>query len=299
MFEEIVLEVQRLTSDLQDKTGFSRPEVIERIKNAILTFNDVKGIAASRLMRYAFRAASADDSTVIDRNVYENVDNISMDYQLALTNSGSAGSIESIATLVGDKQIALMTVYWTQTGTTGLPVIDISFDKDVENGEVLRGKFLAADSRISTIENGVQIDTSMVVSKTFSTKWSLPSGSDYIIKDTMVKIFLVSGSFMIQNQYDLARLTASNILKTEAVKAAKEGQSDTYVEMLKSLAEDYVKDIAGLIGSGAVPSSMTGTLNHDYNRSKYADRAFEKNTSDGVWVEIVGNEIIGRTVRHI
>jgi hypothetical protein len=300
MFEEVVLEVQRLTADLQDKTGYSRPEIIDRVRRALLSFNDVKGIASSRLVRYAFRASSSDDATIIDTGIYENVDNITMNYQLELDTSTEEGSIESIAISAGNKQIALISIYWTQEGSTGLPVIDVSFDKDPENGEALRGTFLVDDTRIPTIENGIQIDTSMIVSKSFSMKWSLPANSDYKIKDTMAKIFLVDGNFMMQNQYDLARLTAANILKQQAVKAAKEGQSDTYVEMLKSLADGYISDIAGLVGGKhPVPTSATGTINHDYDRTSYADKAFGKKTKDGEWIAVVGNEITRRTIRYI
>ena len=300
MFEEIVLDAQRLIADIQNKQNYSRPEMISHIRQAILTFNDTKGIASSRLLRYAFRVLVSDDPTHIDRNIYENVDNISMNYQIEPTDTGSVASIETIAKLVADKQIALMTIYWTQTGSTGPPTLDASFDKDHENGERLRGTFIADDARINAVENGVMIDTSMIVSKTFSLKWSFPIGTDYVIKDTMVKLFLVDAAFMLQNQYDLARMAASNILKIEAVIAAKEGQSESYVGMLKEMADGYISEIRGLIGRGAIPTSTAKGIAHNYDRDRFASKAFgPKTPTDGTWVEVIGNEIIGRTVRIV
>jgi hypothetical protein len=299
MFEEIVLDAQRLIADIQNKQKYSKPEMISHIRQAILTFNDTKGIASSRLLRYAFRALTSDDPTKIDRNIYENVDNISMNYQIEPEDNAAISSIETIAKLVRDKQIALVTIYWTQEGSTGVPVVDVSFDKDHENGESLRGTFLADDTRISTIENGVMIDTSMIVSKTFSVKWSFPIGTDYKIKDTMVKLFLVDAAFMLQNQYDLARMAASNILKIEAVIAAKDGQSESYVGMLKDIAEGYISEIRGLQGGSSVPASTAKGIDHTYDRDKFADRAFDKVSQDGTWVEVIGNEIIGRTIRIV
>ena len=204
-----------------------------------------------------------------------------------------------MAKVVRDKQIALILLSWVQAGSTGVPVLDISFDKDPENGERLRGTFLVDNSRIDTIENGVYIDTSMIVAQTFSIKWSFPADSDYVIKDTMARIFLVDSSFMIQNQYDLANVAAANILKDEAIMAAKDGQSETYVTMLKERAEECLVGVRGKMGGGSVPSSMARAIDHGYNRSKYADRAFDKVDQEGTWVEIIGNDIIGRTIRYV
>ena len=38
-------------------------------------------------------------------------------------------------------------------------------------------------------------------------------------------------------------MAASNILKIEAVIAAKEGQSESYVGMLKEMADGYISEI--------------------------------------------------------
>jgi hypothetical protein len=297
LFEEIVTDVKGQISDLFDKSRYTRQEIIAKAREAILTFNDTKGIASSRLYKYAFRAVNADDPTKIDRNIYENVNNITMDNELALDDSASEGSVETIASVVGDKQIALLTLYWNMAGSTNPPVLDVSFDKDHENGENLRGTFLADDTRINIIENGVIIDTSMIVARTFSVKWTLPASSDYVVKDTFVKIFLVDSSFMIQNQYDLARLTASNILRLEATRAVKDGQSESYVGMLKDRAEELMVMVQGKIGTGAIPASTAKGIDHPYDRTSFADKAFDRTQPDGTWVEIIGNEIIGRTVR--
>ncbi len=299
MFEEIVLDTQNLIADLQNKQGYTRPEMISFIRQAILTFNDVKGIASSRLLRYAFRSISSDDATKIDKSIYENITNVKMAYKVEPDDNTKVSSVETIAKIVADKQIALLTIYWTPIGTTGIPVIDVSFDKDHENGERLRGVFLADDERIKTIVNGAMVDVSSIVSKTFSVKWSFPIGSDYVIKDTMVKLFLVDASFMLQNQYDLARMAASNILKIEAVKAAKDGQSESYVDMLKDIANGYIAEIRGMHGNDATAVSTAGGIDHIYDRDRYANRAFNTKTPDGTWVEVVGNEITGRTIRFV
>jgi hypothetical protein len=296
LFEEIVPEVQQLIADVSAKSKYTRSDIINRTRKAILSFNDAKGIASSRLLKFAFRTVNPDDLTVVDQNIYENVDNMTMNNQLELEDDTSEGSIESIAKVVHNKQIALLVVYWTEDGTTGPPVIDVSFDKDVEKGETFRGTFLADDDRIGTIENGVMIDTSMIVSKTFSIKWYLPANSDYVIKDCMVKIFLVDSAFMIQNQFDLARVTASNILKVEATRAAKDGEAESYVEMLKAQAIELITDIQGMIGGNAVPSSFAGGIDHEYDRKGYADKAFNKAQPDERFVEVVRDEVSGKRV---
>lgn len=298
MFEECVSELKMLTADVFDKSRYTRTELLLQLRNAINSFNDAKGIASSRLLKYAFRSTGS-DALLIDREIYENEDNVKMDYELEQISNAAVGSVETIAKSVIDKQIALLAIYWNLEGTTGVPTLDVSFDKDVTNGEVLRGTFLVEDERINPIENGVMFDTSMFVARTFSIRWSFPIGSDYKIKDTMVKVMLVDSAMFIQNQYDLARLAASNMLKNEATRAAKEGQSESYINFLRERAQELITDIQGKIGVGVVPSSSAGRMEHGYDRDRFADRAFYPDQPDGEWVAVIGNEIVGRTIRYV
>lgn len=299
MFEECVSETKILIADVFDKSKYSRTDILSHLKNAIISINDVKGIMSTRLMKYAFRPMSASDPTVIDSGIYENDSNVKMDFQLEAVDTTQEAKVETIARYVVDKQVALVAIYWNLEGSSLEPTIDISFDKDVENGTSLRGTFLVDDSRINPIENGVMFDTSMIVSRTFSIKWTIPANSDYKIKDTIAKIFLVDSSMFVNNQYDIARIAASNILKNEALAAAKDGQAESYTSFLTARAKELVEDIQGKIGAGISPVSSAGSMKHDYDRNKFADRAFDSVAADGDWVEVVGNEIIGRTIRYV
>jgi hypothetical protein len=115
----------------------------------------------------------------------------------------------------------------------------------------------------------------------------------------MAKVFLVDASFMLQNQYDLARMAAANILKIEAIKAAKDGQSETYVEMLRDVASGYLSEIRGMQGRDSIPTANARGISHNYDRDGYASKAFSPRHKDETFVEIIGNDIIGRTIRFV
>lgn len=298
IFTEAIVEVKRDVADIYDKQKYSREEILTRLHRSLLTSSDLKGIATSRMLKYGFRPISSTDATLVDRSVYENSVNVKTNYQLEQVDNTIEGSLETKAKALYDKQIAIFTIYWSPSGTVNPPTIDVSIDKDISDGERLRGTFLAADNRINTIENGKDIDISMMSASSFSIKWKFPANSDYVIKDTLVRVLLLDSSLFVQNQYHLAKIAARNILSSEATRATKNGESESYIDSLQNRIKELDMEIQGRFGNAPVPTSRVGAINHKYDRDVYADRAFGKHSDEGQWVEIVGNEIIGRTIRY-
>ena len=291
IFDEIIQDTKSLLADISRQDKYTRPEILKFLREAILAAGDVKGIATSKVLKYSFRPNSDIDFTSIDNTIYENASNIKMNYYLEPSNNSKVASVESIALGVYDKQIVLISLYWNEEGTVNAPTLDVSLDKDINVGSTYRGTFLVESQRVNAIENGKMFDTSMFVSRSFSIKWSFPIGSTYKIRDTIVKVFLVDSGLLIQNQYDIARLAAANIIDIEASRAANEGQSEVYVKLLIERSKNLKVEIQGKIGTSVTATSSVGSVSHDYDLNKFANRAFDRKYKDGDWVEIVNGTI--------
>jgi hypothetical protein len=302
MWADMIPDLRRRLIEVQGKEKYHDVDLLKRLYDCVSNLDAVIGVSRSVVLRYAFLPYDPDDLTVIDTDLYENVVNISMGYDMYLTNTAAIGSLETKSLALRDKQVGLLQCFWTISGTVGNPpTLDISLDKDPERGEELRGSFLVADNFVDSIDIGKAIDTSMIVSRTFSVKWKFPSGSNYKVRDTVIRILLIDTAKMYQARETICDLTAGAILSEEAIEAHKSGQSTSYVELLTVLADKYTNRGQGISGAVKAPSTHVGALGHQYDRDSYADKAFGKSAGGNAWrpVDIKGNILIGKTVRFI
>jgi hypothetical protein len=291
----MILKVRRGIADITERERYEDPVIIDEIKRAISEMPNISGMVSSHRLTYSFRPIEQ-TAVMVNREIFENIDNMKTNYYLTLVDDTAEGSIESKAHPIPDMQVALVTVHWHESGSTGPPVIDISLDKDPGSGETMQGSWLAGDSRIAAIENGVEIDVSDIPSPSFSLKWTLPANSDYRVLDTSVFLLLVNSSKMLENKTDIALMAEGNIFADEAARFAKEG-SEEYAAFLNTQAEMRYAKVRGRVGGSSGTSLGIQTVEHTYDRSTRASRAFNAKFRDGTWVEITGNEVTGRRIR--
>jgi hypothetical protein len=300
----MIPDLKRKVRDVADKSAITDPELIEELYAATIAMDDTIGISRAKTLKFAFNPVDNDDHTNIRDSVYENESNMSVGYELYQTVGASDATIESKALAVRDKSIALLQIFWSQSGSSGtVPSIDVSFDKDPENGDELPGTWLVEDSRIDEITNGGKIDTSMFHSISFALRWKLTASADYRIQDTICRMILVDTAKMYQRQGDIVNVAAYHILTHQAAVSLRAGQGTNYVELLKNLADRYLADARGYTPDGAKASTTeVKALEHHFNRDHHANRAFRKvstlrpgeqnigirgNLLDGVWVKTI------------
>jgi len=297
------LMVPDLRSEIGESLGevkYQDGDLIQHLKRATSRLSDVLGLSTNVSLAYSFRPLNNSDYTLIDPNIYENVDNISMNYKIYLTDTGSAGSIESKAVNVRQMQIGMMKIIWSLSGTGGTePSIDVSFDKDIDSGDILRGTYLVNLEKIPAIVSGAEVDTSMLVANTFSLKWLFPSGSGYAIDETIVELMLINLPRMYSRKLDIVGVAASRIFDQLAIDASRSGSASSYVEYLERKRDKLASEVQGRIGSNAAPSIGVDSLKVDIDRTTYASRAFGRKRKSDRWVQIIGNQITGRTVRFV
>ena len=296
IFREIIGNVRDYIANVNHSRNYDEQVILEIIKNNIVTWGKATGFAYDKALRYTFEPLDNSDLTKYDDSIYENVNNLEFNYGISLENAGSDGVVESISKIIYDKQIALVTLLWTEEGTTGAPVLDISFDKDRDEGDTFRGTFLANAGRIDAIQNGSRIDVSGIPSKTFSVKWTIPAGSDYKILDTIAKVLLIDSSKVMARQTELAHITAAEILNNESLKAIKDGQSEVYVRFLEDKSKHHYNMAKSVIGDSSAPSPEFSASGHSYNVDSYANKLLKKNKNEE-WVEIIGNDI--KVIRYV
>ena len=277
----MIPDLKRKVRDVADKGAITDPELIEELYAATIAMDDTIGISRAKTLKFAFNPVDNDDHTNIRDSVYENEDNMSVGYELYQTVGSSDAIIESKALAIRDKAIALLQIFWSQSGGVGTqPTVDVSFDKDPSHGDELPGTWLVENSRIDTIESGVKIDTSMFHSISFALRWKLFADANYRIQDTICRIILVDSAKMYQRQGDIANVAAYHILTHQAAVALRAGQGSNYVELLKNLADRYLSDARGYTPDGAKASTTeVKALEHHFNRDHHANRAFRKVTT--------------------
>lgn len=278
----------------------SESDLLEYLIEAALDANEVLGIARSKVLRFGFNPIDPDDLTRFNEDVYENNTNMSVGYKLFATNTANDAIIESKSIILSDKQIGLLRFYWTQTGSTGTaPEIDISLNKDPHRGDEIIGTWLVEDNRLEAIVQDQPIDTSMMVSQTFSVRWKFFAAANYEIQDTTIKIILIDAGKMYQRQRDLVHIAAAEILGHQALVAQKDGQSTTFVEGLQQEAIKYLSKVKGIIGGNRATGTGAGATEHDYDRDALAEKGFRKVHRDDLFVEVRGNSIIGKSIRRV
>jgi hypothetical protein len=303
MWRLMLPDLLHLVSDVATKSRITESMLLRELYRVVPTMDRTLGLSRAVSLRYAFTPLDENDHTNI-KDMYENVDNISVGYYLYLTNSGSSGSIETKSCLLSDMQIALLEIFWNEEGSTQPPTLDISIDKDPAKGDEIRGTWLKAADRIPAIENGVPLDISMLFSSTFAVRWNFPSGSDYKIHDTIATLMLVNSATMYQMRMDIVNVAAYKILNREAAKAIKDGHSSQYIELIQEAAQQCLNDAKGFSPDGKqTPSTGAGATSHNYNRDYYADRAFRtvsSNLQPGERIiGLKGNLLDGLTIRYV
>jgi len=297
IFNSSINAVRSLIADVRDQQSLTYSKLLEEIKSSLEAMPNITGVVSSKRLVFAFPPFSADPSS-IDTSIYENDSNIVVNYGLERDAGSGDSVIETKAMPVIDMQVALLTFYWQlKTGTGTVPSIDISFDKDPDNGEELSGAWLVKDNRIAAIEDGKQIDVSGIPSPSFAIRWTIPDPSTYKILDTTVDIMLINSSMLIESQNDIVLIAAANILRRQALSARKSGQ-DGYAESLEGTAKSYIDEARGRLGAGKTPSTGVAGFGHGYNREERANAAFGK-SKQGTYVQIVGNVITGKRLRFI
>jgi hypothetical protein len=278
MWHMMIPDLKRKVRDVADKSALTDPDLIEELYTATVAMDDTIGICRAKTLKFAFNPVDNEDHTNIRNTVYENESNMSVGYELYATEASVAASIESKALAVRDKSIALMQLFWSQSGDTGTePVIDVSLDKDPVNGDELPGTWLVENDRIDPILSGTKIDMSMFHSISFALKWKFSADANYRIQDTICRMLLVDTAKMFQRQGDIVLVAAYNILTHEAAKSLRKGQGANYVELLKTLADRYLSDARGYSPDGAKASTTeVRAIEHNHDRNFHADRAFRR-----------------------
>lgn len=298
LFRSMVHRVRKEIGDITEQERYDDLEIISELKHAITSMPGISGMTTSQRLRLTFRPI-VDDGSLYDKSIYENVDNVTVNYGLSLTTGTEDGTIETKAWTVANLQLAFITLKWNISGSSGTePALDVSLNKEPDNGENMPGTWLVEESRISAIKDDVEFDVSDIPSPSFAIRWNLYANADYKVLDTTTELLLVSHKKWIE-QRDSVILTASgNIFSSYAAEVARKGQQE-YAEFLESKANSLYKKVRGQV-SGGVPSSLgMGQVGNTYDRSKHADRAFETRTLyDGMWVEIVGTDVYGRRIRR-
>jgi hypothetical protein len=289
--------IEPLKKEIVDASGaesWTYEKLRECLIRAMINLPSMTGAATKVMIPFGFEPLDSDGGLRTD--IFQNDSNITTNYGLALTASGTEGYVETVAMSVPTKQILLVTLYWTEAGSVGPTVLDISLNKSPGDGEQLVGTFLNDDGRIPTIASGVPIDTSMIPSSSFSIKWTLPSNSDYTVKETIAEIILVDTLRMNEQQGNIINMAAVNIFKVAHADAIAAGAGTGYVEKIESKIQSLIGEVQGNMGKGVVLTSTVGALGHNVDRDKFASRAFGKKRPDmdGQWVEITGNTITGR-----
>jgi hypothetical protein len=293
--------VRKEIGDITEQERFDDLEIVSEIKHAITSMPGISGMTTAQKLRLAFRPIT-EGGSLYDKSIYENVDNITVNYSLALTDGTSDGTIETKAWSVSNLQLAFITLKWNLSGDTGTePTLDVSLNKDVEDGLSMPGTWLVEDDRISAINDDVEFDVSDIPSPSFSIRWNLYANANYEVLDTTAELLLVNHGKWNEQRDSIILTTAGNIFSAYAAEVAKKGQQD-YAEFLEGKAERLYKKVRGQI-SGGMPSSlgMSQMAGNKYDRTKHADRAFEsKSASEGTWVEITGSPTAayGRRLRR-
>ena len=294
MFRSMLPSLQRKIANMSGKERLTPTDLLVYLQQAILSLEDIIGICRSTALAYSFNPKTGG----VDTSIYENADNVIMNYSIKLDEVTSEGSVETIAVTPLNKQIATLQFFYNLKTLTGTePNLDISFDKDPTDSTAT-GTWLAEDERIPAIVNGELIDCSMLLSKTFSIKWFIPADSTYEFVDTSVYVLLVDVAKMFKYEKDLVYIAASEILQEESLKAVNDGQSEQYVGMINGLVQSYASKISEPLRGDRTPTPKVGSLKHDYDTSTHADRAFGKKKGD-MPIEVIGNEATGRVIRKI
>lgn len=293
IFRDMIGQVRRGIADITEKEQYTDKRILEEIKRGIADSPHISGMVSAHRQVYAFVPIDQ-NATLYNKDIYENNSNMTTNYHLTLTDSGSEGVIETKANVVNNMQIALVTIGWNESGATGDPVLDISLDKDPASGDRgMPGSWLAETSRIAVIKNGVEFDISDIPSPSFSVRWTLPSGSDKKILDTTVMIVLVNSSRLMENKSDVVYITIGNILSEEANVQAK-NSNVPYAEFLEGKANNMWAKVRGRLGGGISSSLGVKAIQHNYDRSSKANKAFNMESSlGGDWVEIMGPDVYG------
>jgi hypothetical protein len=296
IFTSVIESVRALVQDVRDQHELTREKLLAEIKYALESAPNITGMVSSHRLVIGFKPIST-DTTIIDKDIFENEANIVVNYNLSRDVGAVDSVIETKAWPVLDKQVALVTLHWSTSGTTGTPTLDISLDKDPENGTALSGTWLVEDGRIAALEDGQQIDISGIPSPSFALRWTIPTGSDMKVLDTTAELFLVNSSMLVENMADIVLLAAANILRRQALQAKKQGSSD-YAASLEETARGYVDEARGRLAAGIAPTVGVDGFGHGYDRKTRANKALGKK-GHGIYVEIIGNEIVGKRIRVI
>lgn len=297
IFSSIVDRVRLLVQDVNNEHKLTREELIKEIKHALEGSTTIKGIVSSHRLTVTFKPFSTDLS-LVDKDIYENIVNMVVNYGLSRDVGSGTSLIETKALNVNDMQVALVKVHFNVKGTSGgVPTMDISLDKDPEAGENLTGSWLVAEDRISAIVTNKEIDLSGIPSPSFALRWSIADPSDYKVLDTVVDLMLVNSSMLIENMVDIQLLASSNILRREAIAAKKRGQIE-YGESLEVTAKNYLDEVRGRQGSGVTPTVGVGGFGHNIDRNSRVAKAFGGG-KEGTFISIVGTTITGKRIRHI
>jgi len=296
IFSEMVLDVREGIADVQEIERYTDAKILKEIKSCLNTMPALHGLSSSAGIAWSF--TPTDTGVGYNEDVYENVDNITLNYYIEPESNLATATIESVAARVDTLDVAIVKLHWNQVGTTGEPTLDISLDKDPLKGDTLTGSWLVSDSRIDAIESGKEIDLTAFSSSSLSVQWNFPIGSDYKIYDSRIEILLIDTLRFGEHTDKIIWTCCGNIYTKEAAQALQDGS-----EKLGGLLQQQAKTFYERVSSSASQASLsTGAqaLGHDYDRSKHADAAFNSTGyNDGDWVDIVNDPAGVRRLRRI
>lgn len=300
LWTDLIEELMERISDIGQLEDFTDEKCVHLLKRGIGKLPNTQGLSNNVLVPFNFEPSTVDGA--VDTILYENYSNVITDYYLGPTDNAEEAYLETKAALIEGRQIALLKIMWSEEGTTGPPVLDISLNKDPYVGERFRGSWLVEDGRIGTIINGRSIDISAIPSPSFSFKWTFPVSSDYKVKDTTAEMFLVDVLRMRENKTAIVASSAAIIFTERAVGSSERGASRDYIESLYKHAENAWEEVRNSLGGGPAPTTGADAIDSGYDRTSYADRAFRRNPSlrDGQWVEVTNRGVDGsRVIRYI
>ena len=299
LWSDLIEELRFRIQDVGELEKFTDEVLMTYLKRGVDRLPSTQGMSNNVLVPFGFEPLPGGG---VDKDLYENYSNVTMDYKLAPDDNAAIAYLESKAAVVNARQIALLTMYFVLEGTTGPPTLDISLDKSASNGEVDIGSWLVADGRLDAITTGRELDVSMIPSSTFSFKWSFPIGSDYVVRETVAEMYLVDTMRMRENKKSIVASAAAIVFVERAVQATEQGTSQDYIEGLYKAAEVCHEEVRNSTGGGPAPSTGASALNSDVDRTTYASRAFLRGNGsrDGQWVEVTNRGVSGsKVVRFI
>lgn len=279
VFNALIPAVRDRVKDIADHELLINDSLYKRLMMSITGLQSIKGLYRYHNITWGFKPARSSDTSSISDEEYQNYANVIVNYTIKLDDTTQEGYIESMPLMAYDMSIiSIQPRYSLKSGSGTAPTLDLSLDKDIDDKDA-PGSWIVADEKIPAMANGGILDVSGLYSRSLSWRWYFPANSLYEVDHLELKIFLVDETAMSKMEDDLVFITAADLLDEEVGRAAKDGQSEIYLETLKKLSEDYRRRVShGPMGT-VTPSSSAGSVQHSMTNTDRLNKAFGKKSS--------------------